>query len=210
MAQTVEDEQAAHTWTYAMVRPLETVQHYVRRMRVKSDCSKGVQFLCRWAGAPDPMKNNYGPYGNSQTLCIKLQHLANPSELEIGDIVTFGSYGQDHAAMVYERGVDPLLWSDGHQGAPNFYRLSADRRPHQLLRNPLPKHVPTEADKLRAKTGWFSWVAWKLGEGDWADYKPADPKVRPNVPKVISPAWWARYAEFLRNRNKANKANHPA
>jgi hypothetical protein len=150
------------------------------------------------------MGMEYGPYGNSYTLWQHLQDVDSPADLLIGDIITFGFDGNDHAAMVMAPGPDPLLWSFGHQGAPNSYRLSQDARQAQYLRNPLPNYVPTKQDKLRAKTGWFSWVSWKLGEGDWLPYGSAAKAVRPNVPSLIPPTWWARYARFLANRKKGN------
>lgn len=49
-----------------------------------------------------------------------------------------------------------------------------------------------------------AWVAWKLGEGDWQHYGPATKTVRPDVPRVIPPSWWKRYAQFLLARNQGN------
>ncbi len=204
MAATLADEQAHHDWTYHAVRPLPVPPSWKPGQHVTGDCSKGVQMLAKWAAAPDPMGNNFGVYGNSQTICLHLQHLAQPSELAVGDIVTFGPNGRDHAAMVLKAGADPLLWSFGHQGAPNSYRLSADTRVHQLLRLPAPAYVPTAEDKLRAETGYWAWVQWRLGEGDWFHYAPATATVRPNVPKLIPPAWWVAYLQFLANRKKGN------
>jgi hypothetical protein len=191
-------------WTYRAVRPLSVPVTWSKGQHVVADCSKAVQYLCRWAGAPDPMDSGWDKYGNSQTLWLRLQHLDHPSELEVGDIVTFGHNGEEHAAMVLETGDDPLLWSFGHQGAPNTYRLSQDHRPKQFLRNPIPHYAPTDPAKLRAKTGYFSWVAWKLGEGDWKKYSSANKNVRPNVPKRIPLSWWKRYAQFLLGRKKGN------
>jgi hypothetical protein len=202
MRETLADESRFRDWTYAAVRPMPVPSSWRAGQRVRGDCSKGVQYLCRWAGAPDPMKSGFGPYGNSQTLWSSLQHLSSPSQLRVGDIVTFGEDGSEHAAMVYQAGSDPIMWSFGHQGAPNSYRLSFDRRQKQYLRLNLPPHVPTAADKLRAKTGWFAWMAWALGEGDFEAYKPATKAVRPNVPKRIPLSWWKRRAKFLLNRKK--------
>lgn len=204
MRATLADEAARHDWTYAEVRPMPVPATWKAGQKVRGDCSKGVQYLCRWAGAPDPMGNSYGPYGNSQTICLHLQALASPSQLAVGDIVTFGPSGEDHAAMVLETGADPLLWSFGHQGAPNTYRLSTDKREKQYRRMPIPRYVPTKADKLRARTGWFSWVAWRLGEGDWRPYGKSNKTVRPNVPRLIPLSWWKRLAVFLANRKKGN------
>jgi hypothetical protein len=202
MRATLADEAAHRDWTYAKVRPMYVPESWRAGQHVRGDCSKGVQYLCRWAGAPDPMKQNYDSSGNSQTLWLRLQHLDRPSDLLVGDIVTFGFDGSEHAAMVFEAGSDPVMWSFGHQGAPNSYRLSADRRAHQYLRNPLPTYVPTKADRLRARTGWFAWMAWALGEGDWGGYGKANRKVRPNVATVIPLSWWRRRARFLLNRKR--------
>jgi hypothetical protein len=206
MLATLADQAAHRTWTYRAVRPMPVPPSWHPGQPVTGDCSKGVQYLCRWAGTPDPMGSAYGPYGNSQTLWLKLRHLDGPGELRVGDIVTFGIAGQEHAAMVLEPGVDPLLWSFGHQGAPNTYRLSRDRRPRQYLSLSLPDIVNTPQETLRAKTGWFAWVAWRLGEGDWKRYGKANGNVRPNVPRIIPGGWWRSYLAFLRNRKRANKA----
>lgn len=204
MQATLADQAIHHAWNYQAVRPMPVPETWKPGQRVVGDCSKGVQYLCRWAHLPDPMKMAYGPWGNSETLCVALQHLDGASDLLVGDFVTFGVRGSEHAAMVLERGVDPLLWSFGHQGTPNTYRLSQDRRLRQFLRNPVPHYVPTPEDRLRARTGYFAWVAWKLGEGDWLHYGSANRKVRPKVGKLISPVWWKRYGQFLANRDKGD------
>lgn len=210
MYRILADEARYHDWTYGPVRPCHmptTKRIWVPGTRVSGDCSKGVQFVDWWTpGAGDPMKVGFGPSGNSQTLWMRCQHLAHPSELELADIVTFGRDGADHAAKVIERGNDPLLWSFGHQGAPNSYRLSLDRRLHQLLRNPLAEYKPTHADLLRARTDWFAWMAWYQGEGDWQHYRPQDPKMRPDVPHRIPVTWWGRRLKFLAKRETGNKA----
>lgn len=206
MLATLADEAAHHLWTYHAIRPMPVPISWKQGQHVVGDCSKGVQYLCRWAGGPDPMGLGWNDYGNSSTLWLHLQHLDTPSQLQIGDIVTFGPGGDEHATMVLEPGTDPLLWSFGHQGAPDTYRLSQDHRPYQLLLYPVPKYIPTPQEILRSKTTWFAWVAWRLGEGDWKGYKPLDDTVRPNVPKLISPLWWIRLTAYLLNRNKANKA----
>lgn len=205
MNETLADEASVGDWTYAAVRPLPNPpKPWHAGLRVVGDCSKGVQWLCWWTpGAPDPMGNDFADWGNSQTIWVHLQDLDSPSDLLVGDVVTFGADGDDHAAMVLKVGADPTLWSFGEQGAPNAYLLSQDGRLAQYLRLPV-VYVPTPQDKLRAKTGWFSWVAWRLGEGDWKNYGTTDAAVRPAVPRLIPLSWWRRYANFLRNRKKGN------
>lgn len=206
MAETLADEAQRGDWTYDAIRPLANpLKPWRAGEKIVGDCSKGVQWLCWWVpSCPDPMGNDFADWGNSQTIWVHLQHLDTPGELLIGDVVTFGVDGDEHATMVIKAGADPTLWSFGHQGAPDAYLLSQDGRPAQYLRLPV-VYVPTPQDRLRARTGWFAWVAWRLGEGDWRNYKPADPSVRPNVPKLIPLSWWKRYAVFLKNRKKGNQ-----
>jgi hypothetical protein len=204
MVATIADRQH---WFYDEVRPMPVPAAWAKGQHVKGDCSKGVQYLCRWANAPDPMQNNWSPYGNSSTIWLALHHALAASVLQVGDIVTFGNNGNDHAAMVLEAGSDPLLWSFGHQGAPDSYRLSADTRPHQLCVLPIVAPPPTMQDKLRAATGYYAWVAWRLGEGPWKPWGPANKSVRPNVPKLIPMSWWRDYVAFLAARKKGNTAS---
>src|SRR5262249_13183310 len=146
MLETLADEARYRNWTYRAIRPCYVPHVYYHGEFIKGDCSKGCQFLAFWGGGPDPMGLHFGPYGNSATMCHHLQHLDSAHELLVGDYVTFGWGGNDHAACVLEPDHDhgnPLLWSFGHQGAPNTYRLSADSRPKQFLRNPVPRYVPT-------------------------------------------------------------------
>ncbi len=207
---TIRDEAAHFDWTYHAVRPCPVPTSWHPGQRVWGDCSKGVQFLLRWVGAPfDPMDranggHPWGQYGNSSTIWMACQHLEHASDLKVGDFVTYGNSGSEHAAMVVEPGSDPVVWSFGHQGSPNYTRLSQDPRPKQFLRNPLPTYVPTPQDRLRARTGWFAWMAWYEGEGDWKGYGPKNPRVRPNVPSVIPPAWWLRRAKFLLARKQGS------
>lgn len=205
MRATIADQAAHNTWTYHAVRPLPVPPTWAPGQHVVGDCSKGVQYLCRWAGAPDPMLSGWSMWGNSQTIAANLAHLEQPSMLAAGDIVTFGPGGSAHAAMVLEPGGDPLVWSFGHQGAPNTYRLSQDRRQQQYLRLPVPKPTPPLDAQLRGRTGYWAWLAWSLGEGDWKPYGRFAKTVRPNVKKLIPPTWWAARVRFLAARKRGNK-----
>lgn len=211
MLATMFDEAQRHDWDYRAVRPLVVPAVWKPGDHVVGDCSKGVQYLDRWAGNQfDPMGMGWGPFGNSQTLCLHLEHVASPGDLDVGDDVTFGWAGNEHAAKVLEKGPDPWMWSFGHQGAPNKYRLSWDRRVKQFLRIHVVEPPPTPQEKLRALTGWFSWVAWRLGEGPWRKYGQANANVRPNVPKLIPVKWWKEYALFLKNRGGGNNESGAA
>ena len=209
MTESLADEAAHRNYLYVARRPcyMPTAHRvYVPGIRIVGDCSKGCQFISWWSPpAPDPFGLGFGPGGNSSTLWMHCRHLGSPADLKVGDFATMGIDGSEHAVVIIEAGADPLAWSFGHQGAPNTYRLSYDRRPQQWLRNPLPDLPLTPEDKLRAQTTWFAWMAWAEGEGDWRRYGASNPKVRPNVPKIIPRAWWIRRAKFLKNRNHGDK-----
>lgn len=206
MRNTLADEASRHDWTYRAVRPLGMPPRpWHEGMQVTGDCSKGAQYLWWWASGPDPMGNSYASWGNSSTLCAHLQHLGSPSEMLAGDVCTVGWNGDEHACVCLEPGKDPVVWSFGHQGAPDSYKLSRDtRQPKQYLRVPAPKYQPTPDDQLRARTGYWAWMQWKLGEGHWAHHQPADVKVRPDVPKLVPTRWWVMRRKYLRARAKPN------
>lgn len=203
MKGTVADEAAHHCWTYRAIRGMPVPPSWKPEQEVEGDCSKGVQYLCRWAALPDPMHRDYDPYGNSTTLTLELEHI-DLAEVLVGDIVTFGPHGDAHAAMVLalvrrnKKIVDLKLWSFGHPGAPDVYLLSADGREHQFLRVRLNvHHVKTPPSVLRAKTGYWSWRQWRLGTGAWRGYGKRNGSVRPNVPKPVPAGWWLRLAQSL-------------
>lgn len=53
---------------------------------------------------------------------------------------------------------------------------------------------------LASRTGYWSWLAWYLGESDWKPYGPRNPRVRPNVPSRVPRGWWPKLRVFLRGR----------
>lgn len=208
MESTVDDEFHHSNWRYHAVRPQAILPAYIARGYVESDCSDGCRNLCRWAGlGDDPAGVDYAPFGNSSSIYFHLHH-APLSQVEPGDMFTFGySTGEHHVSMAFNADPDPLVWNMGTQGQPVFRRLSQEAAAHHgmtvtLCKLPVPDPPPTPQDKLRAHTDFYSWVAWKLGEGPWKHYGKAAKAVRPNVPWVISPSWWKRYATFLLNRKK--------
>jgi GH25 family lysozyme M1 (1,4-beta-N-acetylmuramidase) len=48
--------------------------------------------------------------------------------------------------------------------------------------------------------GYWLWLQWSLGEGHYAQHRPFEPGVRPDVPKTIPKAWWKRRKKFVENR----------
>lgn len=43
----------------------------------------------------------------------------------------------------------------------------------------------------------WDWIKWYRGREEYEDYGPRNPAVRPNVPKRIPAAWWARLAQNI-------------
>lgn len=144
-------------WTYNLVRPLTLPKTRVpeiawktnktlavaleRRIEgYRSDCSWGAKTLFWLVGcADDPTGQKWSGYGNSSSIYAHLSkrfglnnsYHPSPADLarcKVGDIGVVGVNGKDHVWVVMEAGENPLVWSDGHQGAPNTYRVLDDAR----------------------------------------------------------------------------------
>lgn len=205
MAETAADH---NRWTYEAVRPAPMPpKPWHPGMAVVGDCSKGCQYLAYWADAPDPMHNGFSSIGNSTTLWLNLPHI-DRDDIDVGDIVVFGP--DHHACMIFSLDPDPEVWNFGTQGQPVITTLSREVAGHRGMDYwfcaLLPKGVGPSPEKIRSSTGFYAWVAWKLGEGPWKPYGPADNAMRPAVPRRIPVGWWTRYRSFLRNRRRGNKA----
>lgn len=100
------------------------------------DCSEAVTCLSKMSGLKDPTGFGYSGSGNSATMFQHLSHFTNPLHTMTGSIVTFGSGGASHVAMVYQGGqADPVLWSHGTAAGPEFVSLSG------FVGNPANHHV---------------------------------------------------------------------
>jgi len=144
-------------WTYNEVRPLYlpkrrlTVTELATFAGVKkglgllvsryrSDCSFGAKTLFWLIGAKDdPTGTNWGPWGNSSSIYAHLPKRfglnnayhpasADLARCEVGDILVVGLNGGEHVAVILEKGPNPLVWSDGHNGAPDSYHVLDDAR----------------------------------------------------------------------------------
>lgn len=221
MDATVADERAHGNWDYVFSRPMPVPPLYSAggHQHVNGDCSKGCQYITRWGGGPDPMHNGWDVWGNSTTIFMQLDHVTL-AEAEPGDIITFGFWAGEHHACMLRRKNGPglydwIVWNFGSDGEPSFRTLQQEIAGHAgmtvtVCKLDLPVDPPappiklTPEQKLQRKTGWYSWVAWKLGEGQWKHYGKANKRVRPNVPKRIPASWWVRLARFLKNRKTGN------
>jgi GH24 family phage-related lysozyme (muramidase) len=66
---------------------------------------------------------------------------------------------------------------------------------------PKPLTKVQKAEKaLRAKTGYYAWLAWYLHEGAWKSYVVHATVVRPHVPKNVPSSWWRRERAFVAGR----------
>lgn len=211
---TCADQARLHRDVYGFFRPQTIPRVYVPGMKLVLDCSDYVRFICCASGVvDDPAGNDYADYGNSASIWVHLHQHIDLADALPGDIPLWGySMGEKHASILHSFDAQTQQWKVGNfgeQGQPIIDWLAQEQAAHRgmtmtICRLHAPAPPPTPEDKLRALTGFYSWVAWKLGEGPWKGYKPADKTVRPNVPKVISPAWWKHYTVFLANRKKGN------
>jgi GH24 family phage-related lysozyme (muramidase) len=94
-------------------------------------------------------------------------------------------------AGLYQRRIDEgVLFSRGYYGAGIGYFVA----PKPLTKAQRAEHA------LRAKTGYWSWLAWYLHEGRWHAYAVHATIVRPHVPARIPSAWWRRERIFVKAR----------
>lgn len=212
MSATAHSQEAKGNWTYLAVRP-QNVKYTATQLvndHIYADCSDGCRALSYAAGIKDdPAGGDYQPWGNSSSIFMHLRHIPM-SEVQPGDVFTFGFYaGEHHAAMAYakdEKGAW-TVWNHGAPGQPVLGSLADEIAGHAGMtvtacRQNITDPPPSPQDELRAETGWWAWVAWRLGEGPWKTYGKANPSVRPNVPKVIPLSWWKQLAAFLLARKK--------
>jgi hypothetical protein len=103
--------------------------------------------------------------------------------------------------MVREPGSDPLLWSNGWEGAPELIRYSTE---HQRQGNPVswcklmePDPVPPPLPKVDP---FWAWLRWYLGEGEFKGHQ-REKALRPkDAPRTVPIAWWMRERKFLERR----------
>lgn len=127
--------------------------------------------------------------------CGSLDYSGIRNEINAGNFVFVPSTLERTAVTangVYLRGLatrrvdEAVLFRTGYYGAGLGYYT--------------PPKPPTAADLLRAKTGYWSWLAWYLGAKPWHKYGPRNPRVRPHVPAKVPAAWWIRERAFVRAR----------
>jgi hypothetical protein len=208
---TCADQARLHHDVYGFFRPQVIPASYVPGMKLVLDCSDYCRFICRAADVKDdPAGNGYADFGNSSSIWVHLHHIDLADALP-GDIVVFGFWtGEKHACILHSKDPKTGQWKVGNFGGPGqpiIDWLSQEISYHRgmtmtVCRINVPVPPPTPQDKLRAMTGFYSWVAWALGEGPFRNYGKKNPTVRPAVPKRISAGWWVRYAQFLKNRKK--------
>jgi lysozyme len=115
---------------------------------------------------------------------------AVPASLE-RTAVTAG--GAPLPGLVTRRQDEAALFARGFYGAGIGYWLPP---------KPLTKRQLAEA-ALRARTGYWAWLDWRLAEGPWKGYAPRAFGVRPHVPAAVPAAWWRRERAFLAARHHA-------
>lgn len=63
---------------------------------------------------------------------------------------------------------------------------------------PKPVKPPIVPATLRARTGYWSWLAWRLGAGAWKPYGKTNPTVRPHVARTVPHSWWRLAAAHVK------------
>ncbi len=107
--------------------------------------------------------------------------------------------GKYLAGLATRRLAEGALFAHGDYG-PGIGRYVP---PKPLTRAQLAARVKAALEaKLRASTGYWAWLDWRLGEGAWKPYGASNQHVRPNVPRQVPARWWARERAFIRARTK--------
>lgn len=124
----------SYAFHYQQIRPFSVDFKFPKFI----DCSGFVSMVYRWAGAPDPYHLGYSGIGNTQTLLSKGKRISL-KDVQPGDVVVYAAdkpLSYQHAAVIVQRGADPLTVSMGQEGDPSFVRISQDGRTPTFLRFP--------------------------------------------------------------------------
>jgi hypothetical protein len=111
-------------WNYALVRPLDVSVNPAGP--VTSDCSMSAIQAFHAAGAPDPSKQGYSGYGNTDF--YEVEHPRVSGSYQVGDLAHYGSGGNSSHVTVCIRAGDSgssSWWSFGSEPPSRrmlFYR----------------------------------------------------------------------------------------
>lgn len=176
-------------------------------------CASFVQWCFKQAGCPQPLMNRtaYVPF----IVDYARQHGWIVEKPCPGDLVCYDWPGEspgvaDHVG-IYRRSLGGTRFEavEGNTATGNdsnggevmirvrdtslvqaFVRVPGGKPPAKL--GPLAR--------LRARHGYWSWLAWYLGEGAWKKYGPKDPNARPSVTPRVHTSWWKALRLFLAAR----------
>jgi hypothetical protein len=101
-------------WNYALVRPLDVSVNPAGP--VTSDCSMSAIQAFHAAGAPDPSKQGYSGYGNTDY--YQVEHPRVSGQYQVGDLAHYGSGGDSSHVTVCIRAGDSdssSWWSFGSE-----------------------------------------------------------------------------------------------
>lgn len=192
-------------WHYAQFRPCGAHVTWEEAVdgSVWADCSAGIGIIARLCDAPNPFHAGaIDGIGNTGWCWKHLDHISL-HELQVADCVIYGPGpdGTHHMAMCRERGPDPLLWSNGWEGAPEFIRYSTEKaRQGDVVTCVRLMAADPEPDPLPVGDVWWEWLRWHLGEGEFKGHR-RDPKLRPkSAPLPLPLTWWARARKFVAAR----------
>lgn len=120
-----------HKFHYAQIRPVS----YELSDSMTMDCSTFVSWCYKQAGAGDPHgpQFHYNGKGYTGTLIANGKRISKVMARP-GDVVIYGAGTGEHAALVIQRGLDPVTASMGQEGDPSFCKVSQDGRPARFFR----------------------------------------------------------------------------
>lgn len=162
-----------------------------------ADGTASVGFAASWAYAKGYTVNR--PYRGDH-FCMNLDGDSWPDHTgQVDRVLSLGPAGYLCRTVEGNTGSGSIDEGDGVY--PRTRLLSRSRTIFYRVPGMVEVSPLTPRPMLLRKTGYWSWVQWRLGEGAWKGYGPRNAQVRPDVPARISPVWFRLLAAFLKRRS---------
>lgn len=180
-------------------------------------CNSFVDYCFAKAGRPlDELSRSAGV---ELTLALARQRGWVVSDPMPGDLVvfTFSHIGFVDSVRPSGHAIVTIEGNTGSAGAVSDSTIGGDGVYHKMRAMELVRafiRVPGDVGRvkgrwpspvLRRRKGYWAWLAWSLGAGDWTGYPAKAGYVRPAVGKRVPLSWWKRRLKFVRNRKKGAK-----
>lgn len=122
----VDHEPEIH-YAFDVPTPLERWKRH--ELPISTNCTRSVTSAAYAAGIVDPNGLGYKGDGFTGSWLQHLRHIGR-LDVQLGDLIVFGSGEGDHGVAVMEVHADPVVFSHGFEGGPQKLPLSVEARYH--------------------------------------------------------------------------------